>query len=142
MYVQVHERARLRGARPRENSERPLDVVDVEWQSVYLWLVGRFDYAGARVLSSAPAVNASPGRRRGRQASKTSAASSATSTMGHRSRCRAMPLDAMNGLATRQPSASGTRHAGAGRSCHTILAATTSRQRSYPCRYGANSSDT
>src|SRR5229473_2645796 len=58
LLVQVDQRARLPGARPRENSERPLDVVDVEWQSVYLWLVGRIDYAGARVLSSAPGVNA------------------------------------------------------------------------------------
>jgi len=45
--VEGGDPARLPGARPRENSERPLDVVDVEWQSVYLWLVGRFDYAGA-----------------------------------------------------------------------------------------------
>src|SRR5229473_2287973 len=36
LLVQVDQRARLPGARPRENPERTLDVVDVEWQSVYL----------------------------------------------------------------------------------------------------------
>ena len=46
LLVEVDQRACLSRARPGEHSERALDVVDVDWQGVHLWLVGSWIMRG------------------------------------------------------------------------------------------------
>jgi hypothetical protein len=86
-----------------------MDVVYVDWQSVYLCFGGQIDYAVAGSPTSALPVKVGWRRRLGRQASNASAASKTSSTRGQRLSPSPRLVEATNGVDTTQPAASGTK---------------------------------